>query len=209
MGFWVTSQNIQRLIAKLDWKFSDARIGSIRSKPKRLARFDPNNNRNLRNIARLMRIWPGGPNESNSTDATKWYGFLAWLHTQTNASTGNATIVADDIRAAIFGGLNDPNCRAISFVAIEGTDVRINSTPIQLPQQPGNVLVIVLQTVGHGNDPKPDPGPTDGNDSEDPSSEDLAVAIPRLKARQAKKKSKSKKATPKKKKASRKRTAKK
>jgi hypothetical protein len=173
MGFWVTTQNIQRLISKLGWKFGTARIDKIRTKPKRLARFDPANNRNLRNVARLMRIWPGGPNQSATLDARKWYGFLMWLHTQTNAATGNN--VADDIRSTIFAGLNDTNCTSISFVAIEGTDVRVTSSQVPLSPPPQHYLVITLQTVAHGNDPKPDPGPTDGNDSEDPASEDFAL----------------------------------
>ena len=174
MGFWVTTQNIQRLVSKLDWKFSDARIDKIRNSPRRLKRFDPANPRNLRNVARLMRIWPGGPNESGAIEAKKWYGFLMWLHTQTNAATGSSNI-ADDIRRTIFDGLSDPNCKSISFVAVEGPDVRLTSSRVALAQPPGNLLVIVLQTIAHGNDPQPDPGPTDGNDSEDLPREDFAI----------------------------------
>jgi hypothetical protein len=213
MGFWVTTQNIQRLVSKLDWKFSDARIDKIRNNARRLARFDPANNRNLRNVARLMRIWPGGATESGAIEAKKWYGFLMWLHTQTNAATGN--IIANDIRRTIFDGLTDPNCKSISFVAVEGPDVRLTSSRIDLAQPPGNLLVLVLQTIAHGNDPQPDPGPTDGNDSQDPTNEDFAIGSIRKarpekppKGRKTKPAAKSKDKS-KKKKASKKRYAKK
>lgn len=170
MGFWVSTGNIQRLIAKLDWKFSDAQIDKIRSNPVRMARFDPAQPRNLRNIARLMRIWPGsGP---TTTDAMKWWGFLAWLHNQTNAATGNTTI-GPDIRSEIFNALNHRDCASISFVAVEGTDVRLTTSQIRLAPRPAYILVVVLQTVAHGDDRQSDPGPNEGNDSEDGSSEDL------------------------------------
>src|SRR5689334_4606811 len=145
MGFWVTSKNIQRLLSKLEWKFGTSQIGNIRSRPKRVARFDPANNRNLRKVARLMRIWPGGPGESATQDAKKWYGFLMWLHTQPNAAPGG-TNVADDLRRTIHDGLlDDPACKAISFVAIEGADVRLTSSKIALSPAPAHILVIVLQ----------------------------------------------------------------
>ncbi len=181
MGFWVSTPNIQRLIAKLDWKFSDALIGHIRNNPNRLARFNPANNRNLRRIARLMRIWPGA--SANNLDARKWYGFLAWLHAQQNAATGN-TNVADDIRAAIYGGLTDPNCISISFIAIQGADVRLTTSQIQPALGPNYVLAVVLQTIDAGGVTATDPGPTDGNDLEDNSGEDLpAVGFANQKAK--------------------------
>jgi hypothetical protein len=193
MGFWVSTPNIQRLIAKLDWKFSDAHIGRIKNDPVRLARFNPANNRNLRKIARLMRIWPGA--SANNSDALKWYGFLAWLHQQQNAATGNT--VAQDIRAAIYAALTNPNdCVSISFVAIEGADVRLTSSTIQVGQGPEYVLVLVLQTIDAGGVTAADPGRKDGNDSEDDPGEDLpAVGFTRQisRARPAKKSKKSKK----------------
>jgi hypothetical protein len=209
MGFWVTTQNIQRLVAKLDWKFSDDRIKLIRNNANRLARFDPNINRNLRNVARLMRIWPGGPNDSGTTDAMKWYGFLMWLHTQTNAANGGATIIADDLRSLIFNGLNDPSCKSISFLAIEGTDVRLASSQISLAQAPFYVLAVVLQTVAHGNDPKPDPGPTDGADSQDPPGDDLGIVAARKRPRAGKPRTAAKKKVKPRKRAAKKRSARK
>jgi hypothetical protein len=171
MGFWVSTPNIQRLIAKLDWKFSDSEIGKIRSKPKRMARFNPANNRNLRKIARLMRIWPGA--SANNTPALKWYGFLAWLHTKQNAATGH--VVADDLRSAIFDGLMDaPNCLSISFVAIQGMDIRLTTSKIYpTAGQPSYILVVVLQTIDAGGVTQSDPGPNDGSDSQDDPGEDL------------------------------------
>jgi hypothetical protein len=180
MGFWVSTPNIQRLIAKLDWKFSDAQIDQIKNDPIRLARFDPANSRNLRRIARLMRIWPGA--SANNSDARKWYGFLAWLHTKQNAATGNT--VADDIRTAIYGGLTDPNCRSISFIAIQGADIRLTKSIIQLVPGPGNLLVVVLQTIDAGGVTQPDPGAQDGPDSEDDPGDDLpAVGFAKQKAK--------------------------
>jgi hypothetical protein len=208
MGFWVTTQNIQRLVSKLDWKFSDARIDKIRNNARRLKRFDPATPRNLRNVARLMRIWPGGPTESGAIEAKKWYGFLMWLHTQPNAATGN--IIADDIRGTIFDGLRDPTCKSISFVAVEGPDVRLTSSRIALAQPPGSfLLVIVLQTIAHGNDPQPDPGPTDGNDGQDPANEDFAIGSIRKAKPEKPPKGRKTKPTKSKKKASKKRYAKK
>ena len=192
MGFWVSTPNIQRLIAKLNWKFSDAQIDRIKNRPVRLNRFNPANNRNLRKIARLMRIWPGA--SANNSDALKWYGFLAWLHQQQNAATGNS--VAQDIRAAIFAALTDPNnCVSISFVAIEGADVRLTTSTIPVGQGPEYVLVLVLQTIDAGGVTAADPGPSDGNDSQDDPGEDLpAVGFTEQssRARRARKSKKSK-----------------
>jgi hypothetical protein len=169
MGFWVSTPNIQRLIAKLDWKFSDGQINKIKNNSNKLARFDPANRRNLRNVARLMRIWPGAT--ANNADAKKWYGFLTWLHQHQNAATGH--VIADDIRAAIFGGLQDSNCRSISFVAIEGSDIRLTTSQLPVTPGPDHVLVLMLQTVDAGGVTDSDPGPRDGNDSEDSSGDDL------------------------------------
>jgi hypothetical protein len=194
MGFWVSTPNIQRLIAKLDWKFSDAQISRIKNNAMRLKRFDPAQNRNLRNIARLMRIWPGAT--ATNAAALKWYGFLAWLHQQTNAATGNT--VAQDIRAAIFAALTDPNdCVSISFVAIEGTDVRLTTSKIPVGGGPAYLLVVVLQTVDAGGVTAPDPGPTDGGDSQDDPGDDLpAVGFAKPSPKPAKKKKSRKGRTP-------------
>lgn len=204
MGFWVSTPNIQRLIAKLDWKFSDAQISRIKNNATRLKRFDPAHNRNLRNVARLMRIWPG-PNATNAA-ALKWYGFLAWLHRQPNAATGNT--VALDIRAAIFGALTDPNnCVSISFVAIEGPDVRLTTSRIPVAGGPAFLLVVVLQTVDAGGVTAPDPGPNDDGDMQDDSDEDLPAigfAKPGPGSRKKKKSEKGKTSSPKKSKKSKK-----
>jgi hypothetical protein len=173
MGFWVSTPNIQRLIAKLDWKFSDARINNIKNNPTRLGRFNPANNRNLRKIARLMRIWPSG--SANNTDALKWYGFLQWLNQQQNPATGNT--VAQDIRSAIYKALIDArNCHSISFVTIQGANISLTTSEIQIDAGPDYLLVVVLQTMDAGGVTAADPGPTDGTDSQDNPGEDLPSA---------------------------------
>ena len=39
MGMWVTTGNISRLLAKLDWKFGDVGLGRVRAHPARVQRF--------------------------------------------------------------------------------------------------------------------------------------------------------------------------
>ena len=195
MGMWVTSGNIARLIAKLDWKFGDVGLAKVRSVAARKNRF--NGSLPLHKIARLFRIWPGGANGSGNQAARFWYGFLRWLHTQPNAA-GTGSTVADDIVSIIRDAINDPHCRAMNFMAIEGNDVRV--TPVSIPAPTtadisAYIQMVLLQTLEHGTDDEPEP-PSFG---QDPPGEDIPdpVATP-LKGGAAKKKAAKKKAAKKK-----------
>lgn len=197
MGMWVTSGNIARLVAKLDWKFGDVGLPKIRSNQARKDRF--NGTLRLHRIARLFRVWPGGAAGSGNQSARFWYGFLRWLHTQPNAATGTGSMVADDIIDMIRDAINDGHCRAMNFMAIEGTDVRV--TPIQIPaptaaDHAAFIQMVLLQTIEHGSDNEAEPPST----GQDPPGEDIPdpTAVP-LGRKTAKKKAAKKKAAKKKK----------
>lgn len=170
MGMWVMSGNIARLVAKLGWKFGDTGLPKVRSIAARKNRF--NGNLPLQRIARLFRVWPGGPAASGNQSARFWYGFLRWLHTQPNAATGTGSMVADDIIAMIRIAINDPHCRALNFVAIEGVDVRVTAISIPAPKAgdpQAFIQTVLLQTVDHGSDNEPEPSST----GQDPAGEDI------------------------------------
>lgn len=206
MGMWVTSGNIARLTAKLDWKFGDVGLPRVRGNTARKDRF--NGTLQLHRIARLFRIWPGGPGASGRRSARFWYGFLRWLHTQPNGASGTGSMVADDIIAIMLDAINDVHCRAMNFVAIEGPDVRVSAVTIPAPRDgdpAAYIQVIVLQTIEHGTDNENEP-PSAG---QDPPAEDLpdpAVDPSTTRKRRLKKTAKKKAA---KKKVSKKRAAKK
>lgn len=170
MGMWVTSGNIARLIAKLDWKFGDIGMARIRANPGRIKRF--NGTLKLHQIARLFRIWPGGPNAGGAQNARYWYGFLRWLHTQPNAASNTGTKVADDIIQYMRDAIGDPSCRAMNFVAIEGSDVRVTTSVLAAPSNidaQAYVQTILLQTIEHGTDDESPPS----SGGQDPVGEDI------------------------------------
>lgn len=183
MGLWVTTPNIQRLVAKLDWKFSDQGMTKIRANPNRVKRFTTG--LKLHNIARLFRIWPGGAAAHNDPDAKKWYGFLAWLHTKQNAAnTSGVSFVADDIIKFIAAELQPgSHCRAISFVAIEGPDMRVSVSSLPaptkavggIPADPSAYISVILLQTGDSEGGSVNEPPASG---EDPPGEDPVPASP-------------------------------
>ena len=69
MGMWSTTGNISRIIAKLEWKFGDVGMAKLRlpANASRLDRFD--GSFQLHQLARMFRVWPGGPNASKKKHA--------------------------------------------------------------------------------------------------------------------------------------------
>ena len=211
MGMWSTTGNISRIIAKLEWKFGDVGMAKLRlpANASRLDRFD--GSFQLHQLARMFRVWPGGPNASKKKHAKLWYGFLKWLHTQDNAANGGSTKVGDDIVKFMRDAVNDPNCRAIKFVAVEDNDVRVSiaGLPAPLSTNPDAfILTILLQTVAHGNDPVDEPSvPSDDPPGEDIPDPDDDTSLAGARAVRAARKAARKKAA--RKKGAKKRTAKK
>jgi hypothetical protein len=206
MGMWSTTGNISRIIAKLEWKFGDVGMPKIRADSTRRARFD--GTAKLHEIARMFRVWPGdGPNASKKKHAKLWYGFLKWLHTQDNAANSNMTKVGDDIISLMRNyAVNDTNCRAIKFVAVEDADVRVSMAGVPAPLSTNAnafILTIILQTKAHGNDQVDEPTVPDdppGEDVPDPDDDTSlrgARAV-RAAAKTAKKKAAKKKVAKKK-----------
>ncbi len=202
MGLWLNDRQIQKIVAKLDFKFSDSvqGINKIRSRPARRARFDAGGGggaRKLHKIARQTRIWGdnGGPATPHSK---RWWAFLLKLHTTANNAPGGSADCAEDIKTYIRTALDDLDCVAIKFVAVEGTDVRVTSSAIPLPLDISKyITLIIMQTIAHDGTAEPDPG----SDGEDPPGDDpLAVVTSAagMRTKSAKKKSAKKKSAKKK-----------
>lgn len=157
MGMWSTTGNTSRIIAKLEWKFGDVGMTALRRPANAIRRQRFDGTLQLHQIARMFRVWPGGPNASRRKHAKLWYGFLRWLHTQDNAANGGRTKVGDDIVDYMRDAITDPagNCRAIKFIAIEDTDVRVGISGISAPlsgKPDAYILAILLQTQAHGGE---------------------------------------------------------
>lgn len=207
MGLWLNDAQIQRIVSRLDFKFSDSGSNSgiekIRSTPGRLKRFDPGSSGlKLQKIARRMRIWgdPGGPTTIHSK---RWWGFLKALHSKANSAPGGGSDAAEDIKKYIKTALLDDDCEAVKFAAVTGTDLRVTSSAIPLPQDPTRfITLIILQTPETDGTMEDDPGAS-GEDppNEDPFASTLArtrVAARKLTRRAAKKKTSKKKVAKKK-----------
>lgn len=197
MGLWLNDAQIQRIVARLDFKFSDSGpnsgITKIRNTPGRLKRFDPGSaGLKLQKIARRMRIWgdPAGPTTIHSK---RWWGFLKALHSKANNAPGGSSDAAEDIKKFIKTALLDDDCEAIKFAAVTGTDLRVTASGIPLPQDPSQfITLIILQTPETDGTMEDDPG-SSGEDppSEDPFSSTLArtrAAARKLPRRASKKK---------------------
>ncbi len=164
MGLWINSAGTTSITAKLDWKFSDARLKKIRSIQARLDRFNPQKVRTLRRIAYKMRMWPGG--NAYSEIAKKWYGFLLNLER-------NEPLIHSEIRNQIWDALNDSTFASIKFVAVEGPSADFEHQDLGTGNN--RVKLLVLTTQAHdgslGTEPPRDRDEPSGEPS-DPSSED-------------------------------------
>jgi hypothetical protein len=182
MGFWLNDDAIQRIVSRLDYKFSDSGpntgIRKIRSTPSRRRRFNAgtsgtgSNGIALQKIARRMRVWgsPGGPATAHSK---KWWAFLFNLHSKANQAAGGGADAAEDLKKYIATALDSMKCVSIKFAAVTGTDLRVTSSAIPLPEDETQyITLIILQTPDHDGSQVQDPG-TDGD--EDPSGEDPAT----------------------------------
>ena len=213
MGLWLNDKQIQRIVSRLDFKFSDSGpnsgIEKIRSTTARMNRFNAGAaGLKLHKIARRMRIWgdAGGP---NTTHSKRWWGFLKVLHSKANNAPGGGSDAAEDIKKYIKTALLAADCEAIKFAAVTGTDLRVVANAIPLPQDVTKfITLIILQTPETDGTEEDDPGST----GEDPPGEDsLSLSLPAAAKKAAKKKA-VKKATKKKaakKKATKKKAAKK
>lgn len=212
MGLWLNDRQIQRIVSRLDFKFSDSGpnsgIEKIRSTPGRLKRFDPGGaGLKLHKIARRMRIW-GDARGPGTPHSKRWWGFLKVLHAKANNMPGGGSDAAEDIKKYIKAALLDADCEAIKFAAVTGTDLRVTTNDIWLPEDASKrIVLIMLQTPETDGTEEDDPG-SGGEDppGEDPFNPVMAKAKPAV-TRSAKKKATKKKAT--KKKAARKKTVKK
>lgn len=202
MGLWLNDAQIQRIVSRLDFKFSDSGpnsgISKIRNTPGRLKRFDPGSaGLKLHRIARRMRIWgdPGGPTTIHSK---RWWGFLKVLHSKANSAPGGSGDAAEDIKKFIKTALLDADCEAIKFAAVTGTDLRVTASAIPLPQDPSQfITLIILQTPETDGTMEDDPGaPGEDPPDEDPFSATFArtgVAASKRAKKAAKKKASKKK----------------
>lgn len=182
MGLWLNDKQIQRIVSRLDFKFSDSGpnsgIEKIRSTPVRMKRFDAGSaGLKLHRIARRMRIWGdnGGP---ATTHSKRWWGFLKVLHSKANNAPGGGSDAAEDIKKYIRTALLAADCEAIKFAAVTGTDLRVVANAIPLPQDVTKyITLIILQTPETDGTEEDDPGST-GEDpgGEDPFSPSLAKA---------------------------------
>ncbi len=199
MGLWLNDKQIQRIVSRLDFKFSDSGpnsgIEKIRSTTARMNRFNAGaTGLKLHKIARRMRIWgdAGGP---NTTHSKRWWGFLKVLHSKANSAPGGGPDAAEDIKRYIKTALLGADCQSIKFAAVTGTDLRVVANAIPLPQDPARyITLIILQTPETDGTEEDDQGST----GEDPPGEDsLSLSLPAAAKRAAKKKT-VKKATKKK-----------
>ena len=173
MGLWLNDKQIQRIVSRLDFKFSDtgpnSGINKIRTTPARMKRFDAGTaGLKLHKIARRMRIWgdSGGPATPKSK---RWWGFLKVLHTKANSAPGGGPDAAEDIKRYIRTALLGVDCQSIKFAAVTGTDLRVVANAIPLPQDPAKyITLIVLQTPETDGTEEDDPG----SGGEDPPDED-------------------------------------
>ena len=182
MGLWLNDKQIQQIVSRLDFKFSDSGqnsgIRKIRSTRRRMERFNAGAaGLELHKIARRMRIWgdSGGPATRHSK---RWWGFLKVLHSKINKASGGGPDAAEDIKKYIRTALLAPDCKAIKFAAVTGTDLRVVANAIPLPEDVTKyITLIILQTPETDGTEENDPG-SDGEDSgdEDPSSPTLAKA---------------------------------
>lgn len=200
MGLWLNDKQIQRIVSRLDFKFSDSGpnsgIEKIRSTSARMNRFNAGAaGLKLQKIARRMRIWgdAGGP---NTTHSKRWWGFLKVLHSKANNAPGGSADAAEDIKRFIKTALLSADCEAIKFAAVTGTDLRVVANAIPLPQDVTKfITLIILQTPETDGTEEDDPGST----GEDPPGEDsLSLSLP-VAAKKAAKKTAAKKKTAKKK----------
>ena len=129
MGLWLNDKQIQRIVSRLDFKFSDSGpnsgIEKIRSTTARMNRFNAGAaGLKLHKIARRMRIWgdAGGP---NTTHSKRWWGFLKVLHSKANSAPGGGPDAAEDIKRYIKTALLGADCQSIKFAAVTGTDLRV------------------------------------------------------------------------------------
>ena len=195
MGLWLNDKQIQRIVSRLDFKFSDSGpnsgIEKIRSTTARMNRFNAGAaGLKLHKIARRMRIWgdAGGP---NTTHSKRWWGFLKVLHSKANSAPGGGPDAAEDIKRYIKTALLGADCQSIKFAAVTGTDLRVVANAIPLPQDPARyITLIILQTPETDGTEEDDPGST----GEDPPGEDsLSLSQPAAAKMAAKKKAAKKK----------------
>ena len=182
MGLWLNDNKIQQIVSRLDFKFSDSGqnsgIRKIRSTRLRRERFNAGAaGLALHKIARRMRIWgdSGGPATRHSK---RWWGFLKVLHSKVNNAPGGGPDAAEDIKKYIRTALLAPDCEAIKFAAVTGTDLRVVANAIPLPEDVTKyITLIILQTPETDGTEEDDPGST-GEDpgGEDPFSPSLAKA---------------------------------
>lgn len=173
MGLWLNDKQIQRIVSRLDFKFSDtgpsSGINKIRTTPARMKRFDAGTaGLKLHKIARRMRIWgdSGGPGTPKSK---RWWGFLKVLHSKANSAPGGGPDAAEDIKSYIKTALLGADCQSIKFAAVTGTDLRVVANAIPLPQDPAkHITLIILQTPETDGTEEDDPG----SGGEDPPDED-------------------------------------
>lgn len=173
MGLWLNDNQIQKIVTRLDFKFSDSGANSgirkIRGTPTRRNRFNPGG-LELHKIARRMRIW--GSSGPATRHSKRWWGFLKALHTKRNNAPGGSTDAAEDIKRYIKAALDgEPSCVAIKFAAVTGTDLRVTSNAIPLPEDVTKyITLIILQTPETDGTMEDDPGDI----GEDPPGEDTS-----------------------------------
>ena len=197
MGLWLNDRQIQRIVARLDFKFSDSGpnsgIEKIRKTPNRMKRFEPGSaGLKLHKIARRMRIW-GDARGPGTPHSKRWWGFLKVLHSKANSIPGGGSDAAEDIKKYIKAALEADNCEAIKFAAVTGTNLRVTSNDIWLPEDDSKrIVLIMLQTPETDGTEEEDPG-TGGEDPPDEDPFARAAARARVVAKKSAKKAAKKK----------------